>query len=134
MGSLRQFLIYACVGVINTAVHFAVFILLLRVFGVPVLAASTVGYAAGVANSYFMNRLWTFAVTTRVNGLVPPEPTHHGKFVVVNLVAWALNLAVLQYLTTVVGLGPEVSQVLAIGVSLVANFAGNKWWAFRSRA
>lgn len=128
MGSLRQFLIYACVGVINTAVHFAVFILLLRVFGVPVLAASTVGYAAGVANSYFMNRLWTFAVTTRVNGM------EFGKFVVVNLVAWALNLAVLQYLTTVVGLGPEVSQVLAIGVSLVANFAGNKWWAFRSRA
>ena len=128
MGSLRQFLIYACVGVINTAVHFAVFILLLRVFGVPVLAASTVGYAAGVANSYFMNRLWTFAVTTRVNGV------EFGKFVTVNLVAWVLNLAVLQYLTTVAGLGPEVSQVLAIGVSLVANFAGNKWWAFRSRA
>ena len=79
MGSLRQFLIYACVGVINTAVHFAVFILLLRVFGVPVLAASTVGYAAGVANSYFMNRLWTFAVTTRVNGV------EFGKFVTVNL-------------------------------------------------
>ena len=128
MGSLRQFVIYACVGVVNTAVHFGVFMLLLRVFDVPVLAASTVGYAAGVANSYFMNRLWTFAVTTRVNGL------EFGRFVLVNLVALALNLVVLQYLTTVIGLSPEVSQVLAIGVSLVANFAGNKWWAFRSRA
>jgi len=128
MGSARQFLIYACIGVINTAVHFAVFMLLLRGFDTPVLAASTVGYAAGVANSYFMNRVWTFAVTTRVNGL------EFGKFVLVNLVALGLNLLVLQYLTTVIGLGPEVSQVLAIGASLVANFAGNKWWAFRSRA
>ena len=113
---------------INTAVHFAVFMLLLQRLGVPVLAASTIGYSAGVANSYFMNRLWTFAVTTRVNGL------EFGRFVLVNLVALALNLVVLQYLTTVIGLSPEVSQVLAIGVSLVANFAGNKWWAFRSRA
>jgi putative flippase GtrA len=128
MGSVKQFLIYACVGLINTAVHFAVFILLLRVFGVPVLVASTIGYSAGVANSYFMNRLWTFAVTTRVNGM------EFGRFVLVNLVSLALNLGVLQYLTTVVGLGPEVSQVLAIGVSLAANFAGNKWWAFRSHA
>ena len=127
MGSVRQFLVYACVGLLNTAVHFAIFMLLLRVFGVPVLIASTIGYTAGVANSYFMNRIWTFAVTTRAN------TTEFGKFALVNVVSLLLNLAVLHQLTTVVGLTAEVSQAIAIAVSLVANFAGNKWWAFRGR-
>ncbi|MBB6091636.1 putative flippase GtrA [Povalibacter uvarum] len=124
MGSARQFLVFALIGVINTAVHFVVFVLLLRVFGVPMLAASAIGYCAGVANSYVMNRLWTFKVTTRANS------KEFLRFAAVNVVSLGINLLVLKYLTESAGLGPEVAQIGAIGASLVANFAGNKWWAF----
>jgi putative flippase GtrA len=125
MASLRQFLIFGCVGLLNTAVHFAVFEVLLRLVGLPLLLASAIGYSAGVANSYVLNRMWTFAVKTRASTV------EFGKFVAVNVAALLLNLVVLEQLTSM-GLTPEVSQVLAIGASLTANFAGNKWWAFRA--
>ena len=124
MGSARQFLVFALIGVVNTAVHFVVFVVLLRVFDVPMLAASTIGYCAGVANSYVMNRLWTFKVTTRANS------REFLRFAAVNIISLGINLLVLKYLAANVGLGPEVAQIGAIGASLVANFAGNKWWAF----
>ncbi len=95
-----------------------------RVCGLPLLLASTVGYAAGVANSYFMNRRWTFGVRHDVNA------AEFSKFVVVNLVSLGLNLAVLQALTSL-GWTPELAQAGAIVVSLAANFVGNKLWAFR---
>ena len=79
----------------------------------------------GLLNSYVMNRAWTFTVTTRANRI------EFGRFVLVNLIALLLNLAVLKYLTSL-GLIPEIAQILAIGASLLANFAGNKWWTFRS--
>jgi putative flippase GtrA len=125
MRSLRQFLVYACVGLLNTAVHFAVFEVLLRLGGLPALVASTIGYCVGLANSYVLNRMWTFAIKTRAN------TTEFGKFVLVNAVSLGLNLLVLKALISL-GLTPEVSQVLAIGASLTANFVGNKWWAFRA--
>ena len=125
MSSLRQFLVYSFVGLLNTAVHFSVFVVLLRLLGVPILVASAIGYAAGVANSYVLNRIWTFSVTTPANAL------EFGRFALVNVISLLLNLAVLKYLTSI-GLMPELSQVVAICASLVANFAGNKWWAFRT--
>jgi putative flippase GtrA len=125
MRSLRQFLVYSGVGLLNTAVHFVVFVSLLRGVGVPILVASAIGYAAGVANSYVLNRIWTFAVTTPANAL------EFGRFALINITSLLLNLAVLKQLTSM-GLMPELSQIVAICASLVTNFAGNKWWTFRA--
>jgi putative flippase GtrA len=122
----KQFIVYSLIGILNTLVHFVVFVVLYRLFGVPLLVASTLGYCAGVANSYLMNRRWTFAVASAAN------TTEFSKFAVVNLVSLGLNLAVLRALSTL-GLMPELAQAGAIVVSLGANFVGNKWWAFRGQ-
>jgi putative flippase GtrA len=124
MRSVRQAAVYALVGLLNTAVHFAIFEILLRVAGAPALVASTIGYCAGVINSYVLNRIWTFAVKT------PPGTREFGRFALVNVLSLSLNLLVLRALITL-GLSPEVSQIGAIGASLSANFVGSKWWAFR---
>jgi len=123
--SVRQFILYSLIGILNTGIHFGVFVILYRWLGVPVLAASAIGYCAGLANSYFMNRAWTFAVPMRAH------PAEFLKFLVVNLVALSLNLLTLHVLADGMGLLPELAQAVAILFSLVANFAGNKWWAFR---
>ena len=123
----RQFLIFSLVGLLNTAVHFAVFLVLFRVFGVPMLLASAMGYASGVANSYFMNRRWTFRVAA------PPSTVEFLRFALVNLVSLAVNLAVLEFLVRVATIIPEAAQVAAIAASLVVNFAGNKKWALARR-
>lgn len=123
----RQFLVFSLVGLLNTAVHLAVFTLLFRLFSVPMLLASAIGYACGIANSYFMNRRWTFRVSA------PPTTAEFFRFVLVNLLSLAVNLAVLEFLARVFQIAPEIAQVGAIAASLIVNFVGNKKWALARR-
>ena len=123
---MRQALVFGLVGVANTAVHFVVFIVLLRALSVPLLAASGLGYLAGMTNSYLMNRRWTFRASTMVNF------REVFSFVLVNGLSLAVNLLVLNHAVRVIGVLPEVGQALAIAASMAANFAGNKWWVFRA--
>jgi len=120
-----QFLKFGLVGVLNTLVQFVVFILLFRVVHFPMMVSSGLGYAAGILNSYLINRVWTFEVEAK------PQAGEFLRFVVVNIVAMGVNLGTLKLLVSGGGLLPELSQVLAIGSSLVVNFVGNKWWTFR---
>lgn len=127
MGSSRQFLVFSLIGLLNTAVHYCVFLLLFRGVGVPMLLASAIGYASGVANSYFMNRRWTFRIAA------PPSKIEFLRFALVNLISLSVNLAALEFLTSVIGVTPEVGQIAAIAASLVVNFIGNKKWALARR-
>ena len=121
----RQFVKFGLVGVLNTALHYGVFLVLFRVLGVPMLVASAIGYCVGLVNSFLLNRSWTF----RVVG--DGRRVEFVKFVVVNLIALGVNLALLEVFTRA-GVVPEIGQVLAIGGSMVVNFLGNRVWVFRT--
>ena len=56
---LVQFIKFGIVGISNTLLTFAVYTLLLKVFGVWYLAASAIGFGAGTVNSFLLNRRWT---------------------------------------------------------------------------
>src|ERR1700742_3161243 len=56
-----QFIKFGIVGVSNTVLAFAIYTLLLKVFGVWYLAASAIGFIVGAANGFLLNRRWTFA-------------------------------------------------------------------------
>lgn len=124
MNLARQLGTYSAIGMLNTGVHLAVFVLLFRVLGIQMLVASAIGYCAGVANSYFMNRRWTFRMRRAGNA------SEFAKFVMVNLSALLLNVVTLQFLAETIGLPAELAQIGAIAASLAVNFAGNKWWTF----
>lgn len=120
-----QFVKFGLVGVLNTAIQYAVFVGLFRFANVPMVLASGIGYVAGILNSYFLNRVWTFRVQrARTNA-------EFARFLLVNLLAMGVNLLTLKALVSWVGLVPELAQVGAIFSSLVVNFAGNKLWTFR---
>src|ERR1700732_362694 len=55
-----QFVKFGVVGVSNTLLTFAVYGLLLKVFGVWYLAASAIGFIVGATNGFLLNRKWTF--------------------------------------------------------------------------
>ncbi len=55
-----QFVKFGIVGVSNTLLAFAVYTVLLKVFGVWYVAASAIGFASGAVNGFLLNRRWTF--------------------------------------------------------------------------
>ena len=128
MKTSAQFLRFGLVGGLNTAIQYVVFIVLFRLAAVSMVAASAAGYLAGIVNSYFINRSWTFRMDrTRSGG-------EFVRFLLVNILAMGMNLLTLKLLVSRAGLSPEIAQVCAIGSSLVVNFAGNKLWTFRRAA
>ena len=61
---LVQFVKFGIVGVSNTLLTFAIYTVLLKVFGVWYLAASAIGFVVGAINGFLLNRRWTFAGTS----------------------------------------------------------------------
>lgn len=119
-----QLVKFSLIGLLNTGIHYSIFLFLYRVFGVYYLAASVVGYCAGLINSYIMNKKWTFRTTgVRVH-------IEFVKFIMVNLISLFVNLAALKYAVDHIGIIPEVGQIIAIVFSTIVNFLGNKLWTF----
>jgi putative flippase GtrA len=121
--SIGEFIKFALVGLLNTAVDVAIFFLLTWV-NTPYVAAQVVSYSCGAANSYLLNKFWTF----RSSGLSYAEVV---RFTVVNLGSLVISIVVLTLLHETADLGLAVSKAGATVCALALNFLGNKLWVFR---
>ncbi|TJY39783.1 GtrA family protein [Cohnella pontilimi] len=116
---------FALVGVLNTGVDFAVFMLLVYTFGVPSAGAQVASFSCGIANSYWWNRKWTFRAAGKVNG------RELLRFVAVNGLSLACATAVLLGLQHGLGWSPAAAKAVSILASLAVNYAGSRFWVFR---
>jgi putative flippase GtrA len=120
-----QFAKFSLIGVLNTGIHYLVFLLLFFSLGMNYILASTIGYCAGLVNSFILNKKWTF------------QADGHGsyqelfKFLLVNAAALLLNLALLRILVAQMGTAPAIAQLVAMCFSLSGNFLGNRFWTFK---
>lgn len=121
--SIGEFVKFALVGILNTGVDVAIFFLLTWL-GIPYVAAQVVSYSCGTANSYLLNKIWTF----RSCGLSYAEIV---RFVVVNLASLGISVVALALLHDTAGLGLAASKGIATVCALAVNFLGNKLWVFR---
>ena len=121
---MKKFIRFGLVGFCNTTITFGVFYLLSEVIGVNYMLSSLVGYALGVVNSFILNKKWTFADTDKriLQQLL--------KFTVVNLVSLGVNLSVLYIGVEMFHLAKTIAQIMAVGFSIVANFAGSRLFVF----
>jgi len=120
---LGEFIKFVLVGLLNTGVDVAIFFLLTR-SGVPYLGAQVVSYSCGAANSYLLNKVWTF----RSSGLSYGEVI---RFTTVNLASLGISVLVLSLLHDGAGLDLAMSKGGATITALAVNFLGNKLWVFR---
>jgi putative flippase GtrA len=120
---LAQFLRFGLVGVANTATSYLVIRLLAPQLGVPV--ASAIGYAAGVVQSFLLNRFWTFS-STRSDSRLSGEVL---RFLAVNLACGGLFTLVNSLAEPHIGLLPATLA----GVALVTpvGFILNRFIVFR---
>lgn len=117
------FLRFCTVGLGNTAVDFTAFFLL-SLGGAPYLLAQMLAYGAGVVNSYFFNRRWTFQVTRKANIL------EAGSFIIVNGLALLVSLGLLSLLHDENQLNLWLSKLIATGGGTVVNYIGSRLWVF----
>lgn len=133
----RRFLTFAAIGAVNTAVTFAVFNLC-TAMGLPAVAANALGWTAGFANSFLMNRSWTFADR---RGLSTGRTL--ASFALTNAAAFAVSTAVVATGAALVAAGGASAggtlalnavEFLAVAASLCVNYALALRWAFRARS
>ena len=118
-----QFIKFSMVGVLNTAVFYAGYFLLLRL-GVFYPVALTVATTVGIANSYVLNRIFTFKSKEKVF-------SQKIKFVAVYAIQWLFNLLAVVILVQWMSFSPEIAGLIALVPSVCISFFGHKFWTFR---
>jgi len=119
-----QFVKFGIVGVSNTLLAFAIYTVLLKVFGVWYLAASAIGFVVGAVNGFLLNRRWTFA--GHVGDSLTPV-----RWGVVQSSGLALNLALLYLFVDGAGVEKLLGQAFATAIVTVITFLVNRAWTFR---
>jgi len=135
---ISQFSRFIAVGLVNTAIDFAVLNLLSWTTGIysgsGIILLNSVAFTAAVVNSYFMNKYWTFGVRDGV------KTSEVSKFLGVSLVGLGINTSLVYGITTLIVLplpqvGPALwenfAKAVATGASLIWNFIGYKLFVFK---
>ncbi len=121
----QRFVKFGITGVANTLVDFCVFTVLSYI-GVNAYGSQVLSYAAGMLNSYIVNRSWTFRSKGAFFG---PQMR---RFIAVNLSLLALSLVVLRVGMGVFGLERIPAKLCATALTVVLGFTLNRLWVFRT--
>jgi putative flippase GtrA len=124
---LVQLVKFGIVGVSNTLLTFAIYWLLLKVFGLWYLAASAVGFVAGATNGFLLNRRWTFR--GHIGDALTPV-----RWAIVQGCGLGINLGLLYVFVHDAGLDKLLAQVFATAVVTISTFFANRAWTFRGHA
>jgi putative flippase GtrA len=124
---IAQFVKFGIVGVSNTLLTFAVYTLLLKVFGVWYIAASGIGFGVGAVNGFLLNRRWTFK--EHVGDALTPV-----RWTVVQGCGLCANLGLVYLFVSDAGLDKLVGQACATAIVTVITFLANRAWTFRTHA
>lgn len=136
---LIQFVKFGLVGVLNTAVDWIVYFLLvnfvfLEVSQKPV--AKLISFVVAVVNSYTWNTIWTFreeykktiggkAGVTKKRGLV------FIRFLVVSLIGWGVNYIAFKFTISKITRPDVIALIVASGAAVIWNFFANKFWTYK---
>lgn len=116
---------FSITGAVNTLVDVGVYTLLSVALGLNVFFGQCCGYAAGMLNSYLINRKWTFKSSNRFFSL------QLVRFIITNLAVLAVSLLFLKIFIEFWGLGKLVAKLATTCITLVLSFLLNRFWVFR---
>lgn len=121
---------FGIVGVINTGVDFGTFTVFSALLNTNPLVSQVIGYSAGVANSFVMNKLWTFESKSSKAG----TQVELVKFIVINAASLGISLAGLKVLNGQLGVNVYIAKAIVTVLAQIVNFLGYKLWVFRNPA
>lgn len=109
---------YMVAGTAGTAVHFALLLLLVPVFGA--LLASTMGATAGAVVNYSLLKGWVFSNRTA-------RPANYVAMCVLSVGANTLLMAAVSSF----GVDALPAQIITSGLVMIVNFAVSNNWVFK---
>jgi len=128
---VRQGLRFCVVGVANTFTCLAIVWSLRDGAGAPVWLASALGYGVATAQSYVVNRSWTFGGAADGGVAVVPVGAQVLRFVVLNVVTGLLFTALTSLMAP--GLGVRVASIVALVPVTLVSFLGARRFVFHRR-
>lgn len=124
---VEQFIRFALVGAVGTALHFAVLHAMVIWAGWPAWLASTLGALCGAAVNYTLARAWVFRTQALHRHAAP-------RFVVVLAAGMAINAALMAVTVDLFQVHHLIAQAIATGCVLVWNYVGHRTWTFPSQS
>lgn len=114
---------YLLVGLLATAIHYAILVALVELAGAAAAPSAAFGAACGALAAYAGNRRFTF-----------PRGATHGqalpRFLAVAVLGAATNGAIVWTGTDVLGLHYLAAQVVATSIVVWGGFIVNRRWSF----
>ena len=125
----KSFICFCCIGLINTAVDFSVYISLTRginFFSENFLLANVIAFFFGTTSSFLMNRKWTF--DTDDSALMHQE---YIRFLSANTFGLMINTALLFLLVRMGGLNDIIAKSITIIILAFVMYYIHKIWTFK---
>lgn len=121
---LGEFVRYVLVGVVNTAVSFAAYVVLVGL-STPYVGAAALAFAVGAANGYVLNRRWTFAARDSRRART--------AYVCVQAVGALATSGAVWLLVHAASAGKLGAYAVAIPPVTFSTFLANRVWTFADR-
>jgi len=118
---------FALVGVVNTLIDLAVFVVAYNFLHLPLIPANVLAWFVAVSFSYVMNSTITFAAESGRK----LRWRDYGTFVASGLLGVVANTTTLVLASYVVPVW--LAKAMAIGVSFLVNFSMSHFVVFRKR-
>ncbi len=122
-------LTFGLVGIVNSAVDFAVFSLAYYYLGLPIIVANTLAWVVAVTGSYVMNSTITFAAES---GRELAIKRYFG-FAASQFAGFLANTATVWCMVELAHMPAWAGKLVAILVSFVVNFSLSHFVVFRKR-
>ena len=115
---------FLLVGILNAVIGLGIIYSTYNLLGLNYKLANVLGYGCGIVNSFIWNRRWTFR--SKKN----PKPQILLFFLMFG-VSYGLNLGATVICVEVIGIPPNIAQLVGIFFYTISNFFGNKYVTFR---
>lgn len=125
-GKFKTLSRFSIIGILNTLMDFAVFIIFQSLFGINYLVSQIAGFSFGVVNSFIFNKNWTFQ-NKNVNKKIIHEFL---QFITINLISLIITIIFMRILINKFELNVYVAKIIVTFIAQITNFLSYKLWVF----
>lgn len=123
---INEFIRFTIVGGIGTIINLAILYSFTEFLNIFYIISAIIAFIVAATNNFIFNKIWTFKEEIRDKIFLK-----YTQFFVVSVIALLVNIFFLYVFTEYLGIYYLISQLIAIGISLIINFLGNKLWTFQ---